>query len=380
MAVQNKKQADLRSQSLDLLRFPLAIAVLAVHVVSPQTFYVKGEAINTMSMPAVEFLFNFISAFIRAQSVPIYYFISGYVFFYGVDFTSVVYKKKLKNRFRSLVIPYVVWNVFALAWILFKSMPCFASLTSGLNSIEPDFSLKALLFSFFNNSQGVVPIEGVGAGHIYPVNSPLWFIRDLIIVVITSPIVYWIVKKIRVPAVVVILVLWFIADYYKWGYASQLITAYAFFMWGAYMSVNKKDMMAEFGRFSNISYVGYFALAIAYMVCAYVKPEYCTILKLMNIFVGLIFAYNVAALLIKKSICKPDKFLSSSSFFIYISHFLIYNEVLKILYMIISPETAAGFVLLYLLAIVACVLLLLSMFYLMNRYVPSVLRVIAGRK
>ena len=380
MSVENKKQPNLRSQSLDLLRFPLAIAVLAVHVISPQTFYVKGELINIASMPAVELLVNIVSAFIRQQSVPIYYFISGYVFFRGADFSFDVYNKKLKNRFRSLFVPYIVWNVLALLWILFKSMPCFASLTSGLNSIEPNLSIKALLFSFWDNSLGVFPISAPDTCQIYPINSPLWFIRDLMIVVLTSPLVYWVVKKLHAYSVCAMLILWFVANLYNWEYVSQIITAYAFFMWGAYMSVNKKDMMKEFGRFSKISYVGYFGLAIAYLVCAYVRPDFCAVLKLMNIFVGLLFAYNIAAYLIKNSICKPNKFLSSSSFFIYISHFLIYNEVLKILFMILHPASQLAFVFLYLLAVLVCVLLLLLIFYLMNRYAPSILKVIAGRK
>ena len=380
MSVPNKKQIDLRSQSLDLLRFPLAIAVLAVHVISPQTFYVKGELIDIASMPAVELLVNLVSAFIRAQSVPIYYFISGYVFFYGAEFGFDVYKKKLKNRFHSLFVPYIVWNLLARLWMLFKSLPCFASLTSGLNNIEPDFSFRAFLFSLWDNSLGVIPTSTSNTCQIYPINSPLWFLRDLMIVVLTSPLVYWFVKKLRLASVCIMLVLWFVSNLYKWEYASQIITAYAFFMWGAYMSVNKKDMMAEFGRFSSLSYVGYFGLAAAYLVCAYIKPEFCAVLKLMNIFVGLLFAYNIAAYLIKKSICKPNKFLSSSSFFIYISHFLIYNEVLKLLFMILQPNTQIAFVLLYLLAVLACVLLLLTIFYLMNRYTPSLLKVVAGRK
>lgn len=371
---------NLRSQSLDLLRFPLAVAVLAVHVISPQTFYVKGELVDIASMPAVGLLVNLVSAFVRAQSVPIYYFISGYVFFYGVEFGFDVYKKKLKNRFHSLFVPYIVWNVLALLWLLFKSLPCFASLTSGLNSVETDFSLRAFLFSLWDNSQGVVPVSTSGACQIYPINSPLWFIRDLMIVVLTSPLVYWLVKKLRLCSVCIMLVLWFVSNLYKWEYASQIITAYAFFMWGAYMSVNKKDMMTEFGRFSSVSYIGYLGLAATYLICAYIKPEYCAVLKLMNIFVGLLFAYNIAAFLIKKSICKPSKFLSSSSFFIYISHFLIYNEVLKLLYMILQPNSSIAFVLLYLLAVLVCVSLLLTIFYLMNRYTPSLLKVVAGRK
>ena len=378
IVTKNTKQADLRSQSLDLLRFPLAVAVLAVHVVSPQTFFVKGELIDIASMPAVEFLVIFISAFIKAQSVPIYYFISGYVFFYGVEFTLAVYKNKLKNRFRSLFIPYIVWNILALSWILFKMMPCFTSLAPGLNSVVPEFSLKAFLFSFWDNSQCVVPMAATN--QMYPINPPLWFVRDLFIVVLTTPLVFWIVKKMRAWSVYSMLVLWFASELTCWGYITQLITAYTFFICGAYMSIYKKDMMYEFGRCSTFSFVAYPLLSIEYMICAYVRPEFCTVIKLINILVGLLFAYNVAALLIERSICKPNKFLSSAAFFIYVSHFLIYNEVLKILFLILSPVLPIGFVFLYLLAVLVSVILLLVAYYLMNRYAPMVLRVIAGKR
>ena len=146
------------------------------------------------------------------------------------------------------------------------------------------------------------------------------------------------------------------------------------------MSIYKKDMMYEFGRCSTFSFVAYPLLSIAYMICAYVRPEFCTVIKLINILVGLLFAYNVAALLIERSICKPNKFLSSAAFFIYVSHFLIYNEVLKILFLILSPVLPIGFVFLYLLAVLVSVILLLVAYYLMNRYAPMVLRVIAGKR
>ena len=56
------------------------------------------------------------------------------------------------------------------------------------------------------------------------------------------------------------------------------------------------------------------------------------------------------------------------------------RELFKLLFMILHPDSPIAFVLLYLLAVLACVLLLLTIFYLMNRYTPSLLKVVAGRK
>ncbi len=373
-------KSDIRSQSLDLLRFPLAILVLTVHVISPNGLIVQGSNVSVSSFPAIEFMMNFINAFLRAQSVPIYYFISGYVFFLSANFSSDIYKNKLKNRVHSLLIPYLVWNALALLWLLFKSLPIFESLAPGLQSVSCDFSLRALIMSFWDASEGVIQLVNPSTHQFYPVNSPLWFIRDLIIVVISTPIIYLLIKKLRVYTVYLLLILWFVADTYSWSHVTQIITAFTFFSWGAYMSIFKKDMIAEFGRFTKASIISYIVLGVVYLVCAYVYPELCSFVKRFNIIAGLFFAYNVATYLLRNSICKPNKFLSSSSFFIYISHFLIYNEVLKILYYITNPSTAVGFIILYFSAVIICVSLLLLSFYFLNRYTPALLKIIAGRK
>lgn len=72
------KNSDIRSQSLDLLRFPLALIVLTVHVFSTTGFSIQGIIVNESLLPNVQ---KFIDVSFRGQSVPIYYFISGYVFF-----------------------------------------------------------------------------------------------------------------------------------------------------------------------------------------------------------------------------------------------------------------------------------------------------------
>lgn len=71
---------DLRSQSLDLLRFPLAVVVLIVHVFTISDVAFGGQRLSVEDFPLFVHMRNFLDAFLRGQSVPIYYFISGYVF------------------------------------------------------------------------------------------------------------------------------------------------------------------------------------------------------------------------------------------------------------------------------------------------------------
>ncbi len=77
------RKNDLRSQSLDLLRFPLAVVVLTIHTFSTDGFTIQGNSVSLDDFPILLETNYFINAFLRGQSVPIYFFISGFVFFLG---------------------------------------------------------------------------------------------------------------------------------------------------------------------------------------------------------------------------------------------------------------------------------------------------------
>ena len=63
----------LHTQALDLLRFPLAIAVVCVHVFNTRGLEIQGDIINWNNFPLFLNVNYLVDAFIRKQSVPIYY-------------------------------------------------------------------------------------------------------------------------------------------------------------------------------------------------------------------------------------------------------------------------------------------------------------------
>ena len=73
----NLSNENLRSQSLDLLRFPLAVVILLIHIFSTDGITFQGKTLTFESYPLFLFVNRLIDAFLRGQSVPIYYFISA---------------------------------------------------------------------------------------------------------------------------------------------------------------------------------------------------------------------------------------------------------------------------------------------------------------
>lgn len=378
------KKDNLRTQALDLLRFPLAVIVLSIHIFSTKLIF-QNQDIDYNSFPIFNEFVNFINAFLRSQSVPIYYFISGVVFFIGLkQWNNEKYKNKVKNRIKSLLIPYIIWNVLFI--ILTISTYIGTSKFGGTDLMAQEYTLNVNLknilscFWFYDGSLVGAHETFQIASNYPPINYPLWFVRDLMIMVVFAPLIYWFVKRLKINAIILLGVIWALNQYgIRMPFYFPCAAAF-FFSWGAYMTINDKDMIAEFGKYAKISLVLYIALGLLYITAVHIYPDALKVIKGLNIIVGLVFAYNLAVYLIKNDICRSNKFLSASSFFIYVSHALIYGKVLRLIFVLVSPTNDFSLIMVYLAAVIVNVLLLLLSFWLMKRYTPSLLKIVAGRK
>ena len=370
------EREQLRSDTLNLLRFPLAIVVLIIHTFNSEaTLAIQGHEYDFSIYPLFTGVKHFINGFLRSQSVPVYFFISGYVFFLGITLTPKVYIKKLQNRTKTLLIPFVIWNLMALLIVLFGRL-CFPSLFP--STAEVDYSLSAFLNTFWDARHGM--FSATESSIMAPQNLSLWFVRDLMIVVLCTPIIFYLLKYIRHYLIYLLGITWFISGYWDIGHAGLLLTAFFFFSWGGYMSVCHKDMLMEFGRYSKLSAILYISFSLFYIIAAYWIPDLCTTIKSFNIIFGLLFYYNLAAWLLRRKICTPNAFLASASFFIYVAHGLICNKIQKLLFLVFTPSSDFGLLFLYTFTVLLTISILLGIFWLLRRYAPAVLKVIAGRK
>lgn len=166
------------SQKIRILSFLSIILVLYIH----SGFHDYPNEIQGMT-------FNFklqeaISGMLGRCAVPLFYAISGYLFFLGLDNgkDKVNYGKlgmKIKKRFRTLFVPYIIACLFPAAfYFIMEQIPfCGKFLNGGGNFSE---NLKKplhelIVFLYFDSGSGT------------PFAFHLWFLRDLIFIVILSP-------------------------------------------------------------------------------------------------------------------------------------------------------------------------------------------------
>ncbi len=365
---------DLRSQSLNLLRFPLAVIILSIHVFWTGGITFQNVTLEFNEYPFFMFVNRFIDGFLRGQSVPIYYFISGYVFFLGVQMSKETYIRKFKNRVKTLLIPYLIWNTLAILMLIITLLSAFNQFKGHAAQFTPTIEGFLSAFWMYHGE-----LEGVYFEESFPINAPLWFVRNLIIVVIFTPLIHRIIKSFKHYFIILLGFMWFIVATFEIK-TYMFAEAFFFFSWGAYMSINKIDMLAQFERFFKLSVIFYITLGVLHIASAYYCPELKIFIKSISKLVGLIFAYNLSAWLLKNNYAKVNTFLASASFFIYVSHHLIAGKVLKLLYIAVGPSSSFSLLLVYITAVLVVLGGLLLTFHLLRKYAPRVLMVVAGRK
>ena len=146
------------------------------------------------------------------------------------------------------------------------------------------------------------------------------------------------------------------------------------------MSIHKRDMLIEFGRYFKCSMLIYPALGLLYVIAIYVYPDACPIIKRLNIFAGLLFAYNLSSWLLHKGYCKVIPILASSAFFIYVSHVLIIGRFSTLLNILVHTHSDIQKICYFSILSVMTIGVLLGVFYLLHRYTPNFLKIIIGRR
>jgi len=175
---------DLQSQTIDFLRFPLIVGVVLIHAYGG-CLIVRGVELGTnFSFPVNDYFQNFFSQVIGRLSVPMFFVISGYLFFYHVKWSKRTYLYKLKKRFHTLFLPYMFWNGMAVLFSYIITLPLFKSLFPGAFANGFHYSWFRLLQDFWNVPTYSLPIAG-----------QFWFIRDLIMLIVLSPVIFELIKR-----------------------------------------------------------------------------------------------------------------------------------------------------------------------------------------
>jgi len=209
---------ELLSKTITFMRFPLIVLVVAIHVFN---IYPAGDYPGSVAGDTYLFLRNGIAR----CAVPLFFAISGYLFFLKVPreggFTGMAYRSRVKKRVVTLLIPYLLWNLPILFFCL-------------KNHLGNGF------WEHLGCGFGLLPLEGTNSFEpSVPYDSPLWYVRDLFVMALLSPIVFLMVRNRYAGAVILSgLAVAFCCQWIP-QYMCLSATSVLFFSFGAYVAVQR---------------------------------------------------------------------------------------------------------------------------------------------
>ena len=311
-------------------------------------------------------LYHVINNDIARIAVPLFFFISGFLFFYRISvFSKNEYKNKIKKRFKSLLIPYIFWNLVVLL-LFFLSQIFISSILSGRNKLITDYTYSDWLNIFWNfNNNGT------------PICFQFWFIRDLIIVVLFTPLIYYFIKIFKTYGLAILGILWIFNIWFN--IISFSIVSFFFFSFGAWFSINKKDFTVDFIPLRWIAVLTYVGLLIFNTILWYNKITEYYFLNNLGILIGMIATISWTAYGLKNNSIKPNYFLATSSFFVYAYHGMPIALLIKIYMKFTVPYISEWTMIIgYILIPFIIAYIGVGIYAILHKYFPSFTALITG--
>jgi len=350
------------SSRIEILRFPLIVGVVFIHTFSSTAGLAHGRVGAGNSATWQEFVPFFISNGLARIAVPLFFMISGYLFFQG-EWSREKYMSKLKRRVHTLLIPYLFWNVATLAFFaVAQSIPQTSIYFS--NIVWPPIRAFAL-FDYVNALFGITVI--------YPIAFQFWFIRSLMVLVICAPVIHYFLarKWLELPFTIVMFGLWFFVN--KPGPSVVLLAAF-FFCFGAYLAGEGKNVtcLDKYGLWISSLFCGALILRTVFQDSRIPFDKLVVVAGVPSIW--WLMGQVSRAPKLKSLLLSP----SGASFFVFAAHEPLLTVSRKIIFRFLAPTSGAAILAVYFLVPTCIIAFLVVLHGALQKIMPSLLEVITG--
>lgn len=345
-------------RAFTMLRFPLAVFVIMIH------HNCMNEMLGSCSPYNVDTILYSILKILPKCTVPCFYIISGFFYFYNVtDFNFHSYKQKLKKRITSLMIPYILWNLIAYMVLACKE---FITGTTIIEGGLLHFDVFVSSFWLYN-------------GSTTPINAPLWFLRDLIIIVILfTPPIYKAIRHFPILFLSALVLLYVFRDSYVLSNIYPFLPnlALLYFSIGAYICLNRECFLKRIHVTSYWLSIMLFIYMIGVVLCIVpntFQEQYKLITaNILGVILIMSLAYKAQALPIYDWSIK----LNGTCFFLFALHILLVNSTEALLSRLFPYINSISLV--FCLSVLLNVLLCITAYHLISFFSPRIAMVLTG--
>lgn len=353
------------SDIISTLRFPLLLMVVLIHC--SLKYKIGAHAGQYSSATNIMYFF---SDSLCSIAVPTYFLMSGYLFF-GIlgqnrIFTINNYVDKIRKRVYRLLIPYLLWNLIGFCMmVVFMKTP--------LKSFFPGLNIEINLSYFFNCFWSVSKNHSFFQTAGVPVDNPMWFVRDLIILCVLSPAIYIILRVFKIYCLIPLTALFIMGIWpHIVGFS---LSGVLFFMIGAYCSIRGFKIISKLSTCWWLPTVAVTLMIIETLILPHGEIYIHSLSILFGVFGCIYIALIISK---KKNIVDKLKNLGNLGFFIFASHMLISSETKTFICRIIDPHSNFTWLMCYLIIFLILCLIPTIIYLLLQKTAPTILNLLVG--
>lgn len=344
------------SVTLNIARFVMMMAVLFLHSYTSVQMYQ-----DVISLPVYSRVTRFFSWQFGELGVPAFFAISGYLFFYGYRQTKECYVSKLIRRLHSLLAPYVFWNIFfLLVFYGFEYCTTVRELFNEGRDLVQNYQWQDYLRALWAEERTERPFL-----------TQLWFVRNLLVMVLFSPIIYFLIKHLKYYLIFALGLIW----YFGAQWYCEVNTLF-FFFWGASFSIFDSSLVKSINSFRKPLVITFVFLSLADLI--FMNHPVNLWFHRAELMLGTPFYLTLISWLVEQNIIRDVKFLSASSFFVFLVHDPMLRFIRKFSLRFMDHSSETQMILAYFGAIILDLAIVYAVYCLMLRYTPRLLSWVSG--
>lgn len=359
MNVMNIVINDYLSKKFKALSFVAVILVVYLHSHNQDVRFASGKLAGEQSY-FVLFVENFFSRGVARVAAPLFFTISGFLFYNSFDFTMGGIIKKFKKRFNNLCIPYFFWSILGMLFILLLQLIPWSK-NFFTKELIIHYSFSELLLTIFLN----------------PIPYQLWFVRDLIMLTICSPIIWYLTQFTRGAWLIILVVLWIVAPKTFELFSNE---ALFFFSAGCALVLDKDGLIYhKFSKDFTYLFLALWLLTlllISYLLTLKQDVFIVNMLNNLGIITGILSIWSLYDFLNQEYLIKYSA-LFGYSFFIFVFHEPLLTILIKGMFYILG-KTDFSSLLIYIVAPLVAIGVSILVRYFLKRCTPRLYNFATG--
>ncbi len=341
--------SDNTSNTINYLKCILCIGVVFIHArFFPGLSVVEIENTEKYNVyNAIDFYFN--ARFLNSTCVPLFFLISGYLFFINIpeSFDLNVFRAKWRSRIKSILIPYLICNGI------------FLIINASLSLKHGDFKPLDLITAFWCYHGS------------FPIVNPTWYLRDLLVICLFAPLIWFFIKYTKSLLPILLCLCWF-NDLWPEipGFG---IRSFLFFTIGSNIAMRKDDII---DMVNPKAYWLFWCPLFAILYGLFIYNNLALIHKL-SILASFPVWICLASLTSSIANVKCSKALVSGTFFVFLYHFSIAHRVTVLLSRFIGVSEPS-IIISYIGGALLTSIILLTIYYMGRKILPRLFTILVG--